>query len=108
MKIELVDAISHLEDTYRGVVRKMIEADLITLKEWNSKLKTYRDDCGYSIIHYFEAYNHKAGVFVTINPIMLDNREELEKRFGVKIRTPEELTKEIENDDKRNNRKEND
>lgn len=43
-----------------------------------------------------EASAHKVDVFVTLNKKMLEDREELEKVFKVKIRTPEEFVEENE------------
>lgn len=94
MNIELVHAIPELEKPYKDLVKKMINAKLITLEEWNTKYKDYRDSCGYSILHYFEAFLFEIDSFITNNPLMLDNREELEKRFKVKIMTVEEALKE--------------
>jgi len=98
MKIELVEALPLLEAPYRNIIKRMITEKKITLKEWNSKYKNYRDECGYSIIHYFEAYFSGVEVFLTINPIMIENREELQKIFNVLIMTPEEFMKEKENE----------
>ena len=85
MKIELIDPIPYLIAPYRNVIRRVINEKKITLGKWNSKYKFYRDKCGYSIINYFEAYFAKVESFVTTNPIMIENRKELEKIFGVKI-----------------------
>ncbi len=93
MEIELINAIPELENQYKAYVKSFIDAGKITLEEWNSRLKNFRDDDGYSIIHYLESVVNRLDIFVTLNPIMLENREELEKRFGVKIKTPEELLK---------------
>ncbi len=91
MKIELVDAIPELENQYKAHVESFILAGKITLEEWNARFKNFRDVYVYSIIHYFESVVNCSDVFVTLNPIMLENREELEKRFGVEIKTPGEL-----------------
>ena len=93
MKIELVKAIPELEHKYKAYVHAFINSGKFTLEEWNSRLKYFRDDVGYSIIHYFEAVTNMVDIFLTFTKEMLENRDELEKRFGVKIRTPEELSK---------------
>ena len=46
-----------------------------------------------SLPHLIEASEHKMDFFVTLNKPMLEDREELEKKFKVKIRTPEEMNK---------------
>lgn len=100
MEIELVNPIPELAHKYRAYVHSFISNGNITLEEWNSRLKNFRDEYGYSIIHYLEAVVNRINLFVTLNPIMIENRKELEKRFGVKIRTPEEQVKEFEQDGK--------
>ncbi len=98
MKIELVDALPELENEYRKQVQLLIDKKLITLKEWNTKYKNYRDSYGYSILNYFSAYLGKGDIFMTTNEIMLDNRDELTKKFSVKILTPGEALKEMEDE----------
>lgn len=96
MKIELVNALPELEADYRKEVQLLVDKEIITLEEWNTKYKDYRDDCGYSILHYFSAYLNNIEVFVTLNPIMLENRDELVNKFKVRILTLEETFKEEE------------
>ena len=91
MTIELVNSIPKLENEYKKIVCWAIKKGLITEEEWNTRFKNYRDNCGYSFIHYLEAKMNKIDIFVTINPIMLDNREELQNRFNVKIQTLQEI-----------------
>lgn len=95
-KIELVNALPTLEAPYRNTVRRIITEKKITLKEWNNKYKHYRDEYGYSIIHYFEAYIREIEAFVTNNPIMLKNKIELKKIFGIEILTVGEMMEEKE------------
>ena len=95
MKIELVEPIPELVEKYRERVRVYLNLNLITLKEWNTKFKNYRDYCGYSIIHYLDAVILGLDAFITINPVLIKNRKELEKRFGLKISNPQEFGKEI-------------
>ena len=93
MKIELVDALPTLIAPYKNIVRNMINKKKITVKEWNTKYKDYRDQYGYSIIHYFEAFRLGMDTFVTTNRIMLEDKEDLQKRFGVMIKDPIEATR---------------
>ena len=91
-QIELVNAIPNLVTSYRSVIVRAIALHIITLEQWNMKYKFYRDDAGYSMIHYLEAYMNKTvDFFITSNPIMLNDREDLQKRFELKILTLEEF-----------------
>lgn len=100
MEIELVNpATPELASQYRAYVHSFIINGNITLEEWNSRFKHFRDDVGYSIIHYLEAVVNRISIFITYTKKMIENRKELEKRFGVKIRTPEEQVKEFEQDE---------
>lgn len=94
MKIELKDSIEGLEEIYRSKVNEFIRLGLITLDEWNTKFNAYRDDSGYSIIHYLTCVVEKIDIFLTSNKIILENKQELEERFNVKILTPDEINKE--------------
>ena len=87
----------YLEQKYEEVVSRAIGLKLIKRSEWDERFKDYRDEAGHSFVHYLECIMNKIDIFLTLNPIMIKNREELEKRFGVKIRNPRELTKELEN-----------
>jgi len=98
MTIELVGAIPGLVDMYTLEVSQFIKRGLITEEEWNTKFKHFRDNCGYSIIHYLTCVGQKDACFVTANPIMLDNREELEARFNVPIKTMQDMVEEAMND----------
>ncbi len=44
-----------------------------------------------SLPHLIEAHMNKMDYFITLNKPMLDDRDELEKKFNIKIRTPEEM-----------------
>ena len=100
MKIELVNPIENLIGKYKALVHSYIDAELITLEEWNKRFKYFRDDCGYSMIHYLQAAMSNIDLFMTNNPIMLKNRKELMKRFGVKIITTKEFMEERKNEKK--------
>lgn len=95
MQIELIDPIPELEEHYRDVVRKVIDKELITLYEWNIRFKFIRDEFGYSIVHYFNCLFFDIDCFLTVNPMMLENKEEFEKRFKIKIMTWDEYLKEL-------------
>ena len=92
---------NYLKERYEEVVSEAVRLQLIKRKEWDDRFINYRDDCGHSFVHYLTSVMNKIDVFLTLNTIMIKNRDELEKRFGVKIRTPEELNREFENE-KRN------
>jgi len=86
----------YLKQKYEEVVSRAVELKLIKREEWKNRFINYRDEYGHSFVHYLESIMGKMDVFLTLNSIMLRNREELEKRFGVRILTPEELNKEVE------------
>ena len=44
------------------------------------------------------ASQNNIGHFVTTNEALLKDREELEKKFNIKIRTPGEMLKEMKNE----------
>ncbi len=85
-----------LEEKYEEVVSEAIKLELIKRKEWDNRFKNYRDEWGHSFVHYLECIINKIDIFLTINPIMLKNKKELEKRFSVRILSPKEAIKEIE------------
>lgn len=92
MKIELVNPIPELVETYEDIIYRAIKQKLITLKEWNSRFKYFRDDTGYSFIHLLEGkMSGQINYFLTENPIMIENRNELEKRFKIKIMNMKEF-----------------
>lgn len=86
-----------LEEKYEEVVSEAIKLKLIKRKEWNNRFKNYRDKFGHSFVHYLECIMNKIDIFLTLNPIMLRNRDELQERFGVRILSPEEAIEEIGN-----------
>ncbi|MEK6884436.1 MAG: hypothetical protein AABY22_32690 [Nanoarchaeota archaeon] len=94
MEIELVNAEPSLIEDYKREITRFIRNGMITLNEWNSKFKKFRDKSGYSIIHYLIASENNLDTFITMNPIMLKNKKVLQKRFGVKIQDPNEFVKE--------------
>lgn len=94
--IELVSDIPELKPTYIKVIQNAIQRGLITEKEWNSRFKNYRDKYGYSFVHYLECISNEIDNFITNNKIMLDNSDELFKRFGVRVCTIDDMVKEME------------
>ncbi len=88
-----------LEKQYKEIVSRAVKLKIMKRKEWNDRFKTYRDECGHSFVHYLECIRNKIDVFLTTNPIMLRNRNELQERFGVRIASPEELHKELHNNE---------
>ena len=59
--------------------------------------KEYIDQYGLdSLPKLKDAKKFGMDVFVTINESLLEDREELEKEFGVPIRTPEEMNEELD------------
>lgn len=94
-RIKLVDAIPELKKEYRRSVKSFIKADLITLKEWNTRFKDYRDEIGYSMIHYLEAVMNNISNFCTVNPIMIANKTELVERFKVNIIIPNDFVRDF-------------
>jgi len=90
-QIELVHAIPELKEKYVYIVNRAIELNIITLHEWNRRFKFYRDESGYSFIHYLNCMMKGINNFITSNEIMINNGKELEKRFGVKVITINEF-----------------
>lgn len=68
------------------------EAKLLTEEEWEELRRTYRGEYGDSFVHYMNAVRHKA-MFATQNPKMLADKRKLQKRFGGKIVSIEQLRK---------------
>ena len=93
MKRKMINKL--LEKEYEKVVSRAVELKIIKREEWDNRFKNYRDEFGHSFVHYLECIMSKINFFLTINPIMLKNKKELEERFGVKILSPEEAIKEI-------------
>ena len=93
MKRKMINKL--LEKEYEKVVSRAVELKIIKREEWDNRFKNYRDEFGHSFVHYLECIMSKINFFLTINPIMLKNKMELEERFGVRILSPEEAIKEI-------------
>ncbi len=50
-----------------------------------------------SLKHLKVASKHNLDIFLTLNENLLEDREELEKEFNIKIRSPHQLNKELDN-----------
>ncbi|MCS7265033.1 MAG: hypothetical protein NZ805_09400 [Armatimonadetes bacterium] len=78
---------------YEEIKRWTIEeAKLVTEEEWDQLRQNYRDEYGDSFVHYMNAVRHKA-IFVTNNTKILADKKKLQKRFGGKIISGEQLKK---------------
>jgi predicted nucleic acid-binding protein len=86
-----------LEATYEKVAAVAIKKGLITKDEWTNRFKFYRDECGHSFVHLLECKlaSKSINVFLTSNKLLLDSRQELQKRFGIEILTVEEFNDKI-------------
>lgn len=80
-----------LNFNYNKIVNEAIEKGLITQEEWETKFKFYRDQYGHSFVHLLECRLHDIGFFITLCPVILENRQELQGKFQVKIMTPLEF-----------------
>lgn len=92
-----------MSDITPDAIKWAIRKNLITFIEWNRRFRYFNDniDGSNSFVHYMIAL--QSGLvtcFVTLPGLMTKHREELEKRFKLKIRTPEELIKEHEKENK--------
>lgn len=81
----------YLEPFYESIVKKSIDKGIITRKEWDERFSDFKDEYGHSFVHYLNCILNKIDLFLTTCKIMIDNRQELKKRFGVEIILPEEF-----------------
>ena len=82
-----------------NVLKQAFEQNLFTEEEYNEKYKDmFYDEYGSdSFIQYINAaMNTKIDFFVTENERMLKRKEELKKRFGLEIASPEEILKKLD------------
>jgi len=80
------------------ILKQAFEEKFLTEKEYNEKYKDmFYDDYGSdSFMQYINAVmNAKIDFFVTHNERMLKRKEEIRKRFGLEIASPEEILKEL-------------
>lgn len=82
----------HLEK--ENILKQAFEENLFTKKEYEEKYKDmfYDDHGSDSFIQYINAVmNAEINCFVTQNERMIGKKEELKKRFGLKIASPKEI-----------------
>ena len=77
----------------RIILQKALDLKILTKKEYEEEYKSkYIDHYGIdSFFNYLVACIHKIDRFITICKPMIKDRDKLEKRFKVKIKTPEEI-----------------
>ena len=79
-----------------NILKQAFEENFFTEEEYNEKYKDmFYDEFGSdSFVQYINAaMNAKIDFFVTGNERMLKIREELKKRFGLGIKSPEDILK---------------
>ena len=98
MKIlERINYKMHLQK--EKILKQAFEENLLTEKEYNEKYKDmFYDEYGSdSFIQYINAVmNAKIDFFVTENERILKKKEELKKRFGLEIASPEQILKKLD------------
>ena len=98
MKIlERVNYKIHLQK--ESILKQAFEENLFTEEEYNENYKDmFYDDYGSdSFMQYINAVmNAKIDFFVTENERMSKRKEELKKRFGLEIASPEDILKKLD------------
>lgn len=98
MKIlERVNYKTHLQKD--NILNQAFDENIFTEKEYNEKYKgMFYDEFGSdSFMQYINAVmNAKIDFFVTENERMLKRKEELKKRFGLEIASPEDILKRLD------------
>ena len=98
MKIlERINYKMHLQK--ENILKQAFEENLFAESEYNEKYKDmFYDEFGSdSFIQYINAVmNAEIDFFVTGNERMLKNKEELKKRFGLEIASPEQILKKLD------------
>ena len=98
MKIlERINYKIHLQK--ESILNQAFEENFFKEEEYNEKYKDmFYDEFGSdSFIQYINAVmNAKIDFFVTENERMLKRREELKKRFGLEIASPEDILKKLD------------
>ncbi len=95
--LERINYKLHLQK--ENVLKQAFEENLFTEEEYNKNHKDmFYDEYGSdSFIQYINAVmNAKIDFFVTENERMLKRREELKKRFGLRIASPEQILKKLD------------
>ena len=98
MKIlERINYKMHLQK--ENILKQAFEENLLTEKEYNEKYKDmFYDEFGSdSFMQYINAVmNAKIDFFITENERMLKRKDELKKRFGLEIASPEVILKKLD------------
>ena len=98
MKIlERVNYKIHLQK--ESILKQAFEENLFTEEEYNENYKDmFYDDYGSDSFmqHINAVMNAKIDLFVTENERMSKRREELKKRFGLEIASPEDILKKLD------------
>lgn len=98
---EKVKKRAHLEKN--NTLKIAFEKGILTKEEYEEKYKNmFYDDYGMdSFVQYIDAVlSRKVDCFVTHNERMLNKKEELKKRFGLRVTSSKEILKETENKEK--------
>ena len=94
--LERINYKIHLQK--ESILKQAFEENIFTEEEYNEKYKDmFYDDYGSdSFIQYINAVmNAEIDFFVTENERMLKRKEELKKRFGLEIASPEQILKKL-------------
>ena len=95
--LERINYKMHLQK--ENILKQAFEENLFTESEYNEKYKDmFYDEFGSdSFIQYINAVmNAEIDFFVTGNERMLKKKEELKKRFGLEIASPEQILKKLD------------
>ena len=95
--LERVNYKIHLQK--ESILKQAFEENIFTEKEYNEKYKDmFYDDYGSdSFVQYVNAVmNSKIDFFVTENERILKRKEELKKRFGLEVASPEQILKKLD------------
>ena len=82
-----------------NILKQAFEENFLTEKEYNEKYKDmFYDEFGSdSFMQYINAVmNAKIDFFITENERMLKRKDELKKRFGLEIASPEVILKKLD------------
>ena len=95
--LERINYKMHLQK--ENILKQAFEENLFTESEYNEKYKDmFYDEFGSdSFIQYINAVmNAEIDFFVTGNERMLKKKEELKKRFGLEIVSPDQILKKLD------------
>ena len=98
--MKILDRINYKLHLQKGnILKQAFEENLFTEKEYNENYKDmFYDDYGSdSFMQYINAVmNAKIDFFITENERILKKKEELKKRFGLEIASPEQILKKLD------------